>query len=55
MDDMKLFAKIEKELQTLIQTIRTYSQIIGMEFGIDKCAMLIMKVGKENQWKEKNY
>ena len=37
MDDIKLFAKKnEKELGNLIQNIRTYSQDIGMEFGIEK-------------------
>ena len=40
---IKIFAKNKKELETLIQTIRIYSQDIGMEFGIEKCAMLIMK------------
>ena len=46
MDDIKLFAKNEKELETLIHTVRIYSQDIGMEFGIEKCAMLVMKSGK---------
>ena len=46
MDDIKLFAKNEKELETQIQTVRIYSQDIGMEFGIQKCAMLVMKNGK---------
>ena len=32
-DDIKLFAKNEKELETLIHTVRIYSQEIGMEFG----------------------
>ena len=35
-DDIKLFAKNEKELETLIHTGRIYSQDIGMEFGIEK-------------------
>ena len=35
MDDIKLFAKNEKELETLIQTMRIYSEDIGMEFGIE--------------------
>ena len=48
MDDIKLFAKNEKELETLIHTIRIYSQDRGMEFGIEKCAMLIMKNGKRH-------
>ena len=40
MDDTKLFAKNEKVLESLIQTIRIYSQDVGMEFGKEKCAML---------------
>ena len=46
MDDIRLFAKNEKELETLIHVVRIYSQDTGMEFGIEKCAMLIMKSGK---------
>ena len=46
MDDIKLFAKNGKELDSLIQTVSTYSQHIGMEFSIEKCLMLIMKSGK---------
>ena len=45
MDDIKLFVKNEKELETLIQTISIYSKFIGMEFGIEKCATLIMRNG----------
>ena len=47
-DDIKLFAKNEKELETLIHTIRIYSQDIGMEFGIEKCVLLVMKSGKRH-------
>ena len=46
MDDIKLFAKNEKELETLIHTVRIYSQDIGMEFSKEKCALLVMKSGK---------
>ena len=46
MDDIKLFAKNEKELETLVHTVRIYSRDIGMEFDIEKCAMLVMKSGK---------
>ena len=48
MDDIKLFAKNEKRLETLIHTVRIYSRDIGMEFGIEKCAMLVMKSGKRH-------
>ena len=43
MDDIKLFAKNKKELEILIHTVRIYSQDIGMEFDIEKCALLVMK------------
>ena len=46
MDDIELFAKNEKELETLIHAVRIYSLNIGMEFSIEKCAMIVMKSGK---------
>ena len=36
MDDIKLFAKKEKELGTLRHTMWIYNQDIGIEFGIKK-------------------
>ena len=48
MDDIKLFAKNEKVLETLIHAVKIYSQHTGMEFGMEKCAMLIMKSGKRH-------
>ena len=45
-DDIKLFAKNEKELETLIREVRIYSQDIQMVFCIKICAMLAMKSGK---------
>ena len=48
MDDIKLFAKNEKELETHINTVRIYSPDIGMEFGKEKCAILVMKSGKRH-------
>ena len=47
MDDIKLFTKNEKELETRIHAVRIYSQDIGMEFDREKCAMLVMKSGKQ--------
>ena len=35
-EDIKLFAKNENKLETLVKTIRIYSQDIGMEFGFEK-------------------
>ena len=48
MDDIKLWAKNEKEQETLIHTIRIYSQDIGTEFDIEKRALLVMKSGKRH-------
>ena len=48
MTDIKYLQKNEKELETLIHAVRIYSQDIGMEFGIEKCAMLVMKSGKRH-------
>ena len=48
MDDIKLFAKNKKELETLIQAVKIYSQDRGMEFGKEKCTMLIMKSRKQH-------
>ena len=49
MDGIKLLAKNEKELETLVHAVRIYSQDIGMEFGIEKCATLVMKNGKRHR------
>ena len=46
MVDIKQFAKNEKELGTLIQTITIYSQDIGMRFSNEKCNMLIIRSEK---------
>ena len=46
MDDLKLYSKTEKQLDSLIQTVRISSNDIKMEFGIDKCAILVLKRGK---------
>ena len=48
MEDIKLFDKNEKELETIIQAIRIYNQDIGIKIGTDKCAMLVMKSEKQH-------
>ena len=50
--DIKLFAVNKKELETLIQAVRIYSQDIGMGFGIEKCAILVKKSGKRYMMEE---
>ena len=46
MDDLKLYAKNEKELDCLIQTVRVFIKDIGMEFVVEKCSMFVIKRGK---------
>ena len=50
MDDLlfylKLYSRSEKGFDSLVQTVRVFSEDIGMQFGIEKCAMLVMEKGK---------
>ena len=46
MDDLKLYTSNEKSLESLIQTVRVFSNDIGIEFGVEKCPILTMKKGK---------
>ncbi|XP_067942810.1 uncharacterized protein [Watersipora subatra] len=46
MDNLKLYGKNKNEIDTLIQTVRIFSDDIGMEFGLDKCATITMIRGK---------
>ena len=45
-DNLKLNCQSEKVLDSLVQTVRVFSKYIGMEFGIEKCAMIVMEKGK---------
>ena len=46
MDDLKLYSKSERVPDSLIQTVGVFNEDIGMQFGIDKCATLVMKKGE---------
>ena len=46
MDDLKLYRRNEKGLDSLVQTVCVFSEDIGTEFGIEKCAILVMENGK---------
>ena len=37
MDDLKSFGKIDDQIDNLVQTVFTFSEDIGMEFGLKKC------------------
>ena len=43
MDDLKLFAKNEDQIDSLVNTVKNFSEDIKMEFGLPKCGVLIMK------------
>ena len=49
MDDLKLFAKNDKELQELLGIVKDYSTSIKMMFNTDKCAKLTMKRGQHSK------
>ena len=46
MDDLKLFVKNEDQIDSLVNTVKIFSEDIKMEFGLPKCGVLIMKRGK---------
>ena len=46
MDDLKLFAKNGKDLEGLLNIVKEFSNDIGMEFGLDKCAEAPFVTGK---------
>ena len=46
MDDLKLYGKSQKDMETMIHTVRIFSDDIGMQFGLDKCATITLKRGK---------
>ena len=46
MDDLKLYGKDDSQIEGLLRTVKTFSDDIGMEFGLDKCAKATFKKGK---------
>ena len=45
MDDLELYGKSAPELESLMNTVRIFSNDIAMEFGLDKCATLTIQRG----------
>ena len=46
MDDLKLYGKSYDQIETLVETVHMVSKDIGMECGIEKCGILLLKRGK---------
>ena len=51
-DDIKLYAESREKLQDLITTVKKYGDDIIMSFGLDKCAIINIKKGKQNYMRE---
>ena len=47
MDDLKLYGASKDQLDSLVQVVRIFSQDIKMSFGLDKCAVLEMRRGRQ--------
>jgi len=46
LDDLKLYGRNNREIQSLVTTVKIFSDDICMKFGLDKCASLSIKRGK---------
>jgi len=46
MDDLKLIVKSEEEIRKHIQTVKTFSDDIHLDFGLEKCAKIRFKKEK---------
>ena len=46
MDDLKLYAKDKRDLETKLQTVKQFSDDIRMELGLPKCAEIHIRKGK---------
>ena len=47
MDDLKLYAGSDHDLGQLLGVVKTFSNDIKMEFGLDKCAKCTLRAGKK--------
>jgi len=47
MDDLKLYADSDPNHNKLLNTVHKFSNDIGMNFGLDKCAKCTLKKGKK--------
>jgi len=52
MDDLKLYAKSEKEMKNMIKQVTEFSNDIKMGLGIDKCKTMAVKKRKQGYYDE---
>ena len=50
MYDLKMFGRNKRELDALIELVRLFSRDIGMEYGLEKFAVL--EIVKTEEWSE---
>lgn len=46
MNDVKVYGKNKAEIESLVSIVQLISQDVGMEFGIKKCGVVVLKQGK---------
>ena len=49
MDDLKLYGRSKRDLDALIDLVRVFSRDIGMEFGLEKCAIVNIRRGVKEE------
>ena len=53
MDGLKLFAKSNNQIDSLVDTVYTFSEDIGIEIEVKKCRVLVLKRGKVDKAKRR--
>ena len=46
MDDLKLYGSDERQIDSMINTVRVFSDDIRMTFGLKKCGFVVIKRSK---------
>jgi len=46
MDDLRLYGRNDRKIKSLVHTVQIFSEDIGMQFGIEKCATIKLQHGK---------
>ena len=46
MNELKLYAKNDKELEGLLSILKQFGYDMGMEFGLNKCPKATLRKGK---------
>ena len=46
MDDLKLYGRNDREVESLVHTVRIFTEDTGMQFGIKKCATIELQCSK---------